>query len=122
MHTKKTAESLLSDLPAYSKFTDTYDELLENLQYYEKEQFDMWKHDVDDQIQTWLSDGVLTEEPARDRRSSPTVQLSGNLMEFDFKGEGNLVVHFNSRLVDLIKEVRLESGLGMGLGLYYIPV
>eukprot|EP00051_Salpingoeca_urceolata_P021875 m.349048 g.349048 ORF g.349048 m.349048 type:complete len:4259 (-) comp19881_c0_seq4:199-12975(-) len=94
--TLNTAESLLSDLSGTDAFRTDAVDFLEELQAFQKEQFQDWCLNVQDGLE---EGGDLQ------------LETTGRLMTFDHK-DGKLQVHYSDRLVALLREVRALSSLG----------
>lgn len=96
------ASGVLSDLPAFSAFKDTANQLKDRLGAWGKEQFQQWRNETLEQ----LSDGDLA------------LEMTGRLMEFDT--DGYMRVNYSEKLVVLLREVRQLAELAMSVPDKYV--
>eukprot|EP00755_Sulcionema_specki_P016551 Sspe_Gene.10436::Locus_3490_Transcript_1_1_Confidence_1.000_Length_5354::g.10436::m.10436/K10414/DYNC2H, DNCH2; dynein heavy chain 2, cytosolic len=99
-----TSKALLSDLGRFQSCYDQCTALLDELKEFESDTFDTWCLDIQGRIGHTTKDAPLT------------LKMQGSMMEIAQR-DGKLVVNYNERLVELIREVRQLMSLG-----YAIPV
>ncbi len=83
------SKQILQDLDEYQDLEENIKQIIENIQYYEQEQFDNWEQE----IQTLIH---RPDNPLRPELNEQLLQMK----------EGELIVNFSERLVLLIRETR----------------
>ncbi|XP_047126593.1 cytoplasmic dynein 2 heavy chain 1 isoform X1 [Hydra vulgaris] len=93
----KSSEYLLSDISSFERFKAICQPFIVEVGQYMKENYDNWSRETIDNIEN-------TE-------NSLSLKTNGKLMELGH-ADGKLEVHYDARLVTLIREVRQLQGMG----------